>query len=189
MEFEEIYNLFVFDIDSTIVDHWPRIRRNTVPRWPGGTIHKNAWTWLELEMDNLTENPLRCLDVLWGLSTMNEIRYLTARGYDLDGALTIRQLKNLKVPSPESVTVVSNMSAKIAVLTEIKPYVYVDDFTTGQENAIGTFHREIAKAIEALGIHVVVFRNNWADVMDQVKHHLRNDGLELRARATGGIDE
>jgi len=174
----ETKKLFVFDVDSTIVDHWRRIRCNTVPRWPGGKIHRKAWTWPELEMDNFTGNPIECLETLWGLSAVNEIRYLTARGYDLDGVLTIRQLKNLKVPNPESVTVVPNMAAKIAILTAMKPYVYVDDFMTGQENAIGTFRREIAKKIEALGIHVVVFRNSWADVISQIKYYLRNDGLE-----------
>ena len=97
MESEKVSNLIVFDIDSTIVDHWRRIRRNTVPRWPGGKIHKKAWTWPELEMDNFTGNPIECLGTLRGLSHLYEIQYLTARGYDLDGVLTIRQLKNLQV--------------------------------------------------------------------------------------------
>jgi hypothetical protein len=60
------------------------------------------------------------------------------------------------------------MAEKVGLISKENCDFYVDDFITGQENNIGTFHREIAEAIQAKGVRVIVFRNDWFDVWEQI---------------------
>lgn len=159
--------VLITDIDSTVFDHWRRIRRNTVPQWPGIQISNKAWTWEELAKDKLLPY---CSQVLWGLAGKGfQIRYLSARGWGDSLALTIRQLKESKLPNPEDVTIVPTMLHKPLILKRLNPCdYYVDDFMTGQEKAIGTFHADIGKEIARLNITVIPFRNDWLDVEEQI---------------------
>lgn len=157
----------ITDIDSTMSDHWRRIRRNTMPSWPGAVINSKAWSREEVLQDQLLPN---CMEILLTLSERDfRIRYLTARDWPKARQITIEQLTAWKVPNPEDVMFTSNMADKIAVLNKELCDYYVDDFTSGQERAISTFRREVAEAIEAKGIHVIVFRNDWLDVWEQIR--------------------
>lgn len=157
----------IFDIDSTITDHWKRIRRNTLPQWPGGVIDSKAFTREEVLKDELTPLCSNFMEALLGRGF--NISYLTARGWPLAGPITVEQLISLGMPNPDNIYIVKNIQEKIEVLRELKPNYYVDDFMTGQENSVGTFHKEVAKAIESLGIHVLVFRNDWRDILEQIE--------------------
>lgn len=162
--------VIICDIDSTICDHWKRIRRNTKPQWPGGTISNTAFSSREVLQDKLL--PL-CHEVLWKLDNLGfYITYLTARGWDKDMSVTREQLYSWDLPNHTETRVVHNMHDKIHVIPLVANVrYYIDDFMTGQENNIGTFHHGIAKAIQSLGIKVIVFRNDWLDVLEQIRHY------------------
>lgn len=156
---------FWTDIDSTLTDHWKRIRKWTRPQWPGDTVDSRCWTREEVQQDRLLPMAgavLRCVR-----DKGYEIGYLTARGYGDARNITLEQLKQLGVPDCWNVKIVSTMADKVEFLRQNPVDFYVDDFTTGQEHSIPTFRRETAEAIQALGIKVIVFRNDWEDVWEQ----------------------
>lgn len=161
------------DIDSTLSDHWKRIRRNTVPKWPGGTIKSDAFGRTEVMKDALLPY---CHNVLWELQNNGfYIRYLTARGWEHATRITIEQLTNWGLPNPQDVILVRNMKEKLDVVkTGICKYV-IDDFMTGQENAIGTLHKDIAETMQTMGINIIVFRNDWLDVLEQIRIYENNE--------------
>jgi hypothetical protein len=157
--------ILMCDVDSTITDHWHRIRRHTKPSWPGNVIDPKAFTQKEVLMDSTLPN---CKTVLTLLArNYFTVRYLTARGWPDSYAITVEQLKRFGVPNPTGVTIVHTMSDKVAKVDGAA--ILIDDFMTGQENNIGTFHSSTAHAIQARGTHVVVFRNDWLDVLEQVE--------------------
>jgi hypothetical protein len=84
-------------------------------------------------------------------------------------------LKRWGAPNPDDVIFVNSLEEKVEVLDNKICDFFVDDFTTGQENSIGTFRKEVALAIEAKGIHVIVFRNNWLDVLEQIEMYLEKE--------------
>jgi len=157
----------ICDIDSTITDHWRRIRRWTKPHWPGGRCSSEAFTRDEVMKDLMLPD---CREVLWDLSNRYEIGYLTARGWPRGLQVTLEQLDGFDLPNPKEVTVVASIGDKVAVLRDNPCAVYIDDFMTGQENAIGTFRRRVAEAIEEMGIFVIPFRNDWLDVREQIRY-------------------
>lgn len=156
----------VSDIDSTLTDHWRRIRRCTSPRWPNGVIDARAWTWEEVAKDALLPG---AHDALWELVKRRyAISYLTARSWDTGAVISRKQLACLQLPSPNAVEVVCTLNDKIARLASLQCTYYVDDFMTGQERSVGSFHKDVASRIEASGVRVIVFRNDWRDVLEQI---------------------
>jgi hypothetical protein len=163
----------VCDIDSTLTDHWKRIRRNTKPQWPGNVIDPKAWTREEVMKDKLLPNCLRVLNELKARGFL--IRYLSARGWADARAITMDQLFHFHVPNSTDITLTDSMRNKVDLLNKSMCDFYVDDFMTGQEKAIGTFHKDVACAIEEKGIHVIPFRNDWLDVLEQIDRYLENE--------------
>lgn len=161
--------IVICDIDSTLTDHWKRIRRNTQPSWPGGQINPRAWTRQEVMKDKLLSN---CLDVLNYLDAHDfYIRYLSARAWVHARQITKDQLKQFGLPNPQDIILCSNLAEKVSILSKDICNFYIDDFTTGQEKAIGTFHKDVALTIQEKGIHVIVFRNDWLDVLEQIERY------------------
>jgi hypothetical protein len=161
--------VIITDIDSTMSDHWKRIRRNTEPYWPGGKIASVAFTSREVLQDKLLPS---CLTVLNELQVAGfHIRYLSARGWPRAWDITVEQLTNWGVPNPQDLILCTSMAEKVGILEKEACTYYVDDFMTGQENSVGTFHHGVAKAIMATGIRVIVFRNDWHDVWEQIQYY------------------
>lgn len=157
----------ICDIDSTLSDHWNRIRRNTLPLWPGGVVSHKAWSREEVLQDVLLPSCHEVLCLLEGYGYY--IKYLTARGWTHARRITIEQLEQWELPNPTDVLFTSNMVDKVKVLSSVDCEYYIDDFTSGQENAIPTFRKDIAEAIQNLGIKVIAFRNDWLDVLKQIQ--------------------
>jgi len=156
---------FWTDIDSTLTDHWKRVRKWTRPQWPGNAVDSRCWTQMEVLSDRIlrmAKPVLECVE-----ARGYEIGYITARGYRDARGITSEQLRQLKVPNGSNFHIVSTMAAKGEFLRQNPVDFYVDDFTTGQEHVIPTVRRETAEAIQALGIKVIVFRNDWEDVWEQ----------------------
>lgn len=168
----------ICDIDSTMSDHWKRVRRNTVPKWPGSVISGKAWSREEVLQDKLLPN---CHKILWGLQTSGfNIRYLTARGWTHARRITIDQLTSWEVPNPHDIMITSNMVSKIEILSPNICDYYIDDFMTGQENNIGTFRKNVAEAIQGKGVKVIVFRNDWLDVLEQIQIYEEREKAEIK---------
>lgn len=156
------------DIDSTINDHWRRIRRNTVPNWPNGRLDKKAFTEAEIMEDYpIDYNCVLDNIVLAGA----ELSFLTARNFIGAREITVKWLKEIAKIAYKELYIVPSMESKIDFLAIHRPDYYIDDFMSGQENSIPTFRRGIAEAIENLGINVIVFRNDWNDVLEQIQYY------------------
>ena len=66
------------DIDSTINNHWVRIQRWALPKFPGTSIDQRAFTKQEIMKDS----PLPgSLEAIKKLSKFYEIHFLTARNF------------------------------------------------------------------------------------------------------------
>lgn len=165
------------DIDSTINDHGMRIRRNTLPQWPGERIDPKAFTREEVRQDKL----LYTIEQIVGGGMFSksihsfeddfEITFLTARGWKDARIITMDWLKVHKIKY-KSLLIVPTMEAKIKLLEFNRPDFYIDDFMSGQEKAIPTFRADIAQAIQGLGINVIVFRNDWNEVIDMMRYYM-----------------
>lgn len=159
----------VLDVDSTINDHWRRIRRNCVPTWPGRCDPK-AFTEAEVMKD---KPATFCMLVMNRLERTFDISYLTARGWPNADLITRVWLQRNRFPNYEKVICVNRMIDKISILAKCPPEYYVDDFMTGQENMISSFNKDIAEAIAALGTKVIVYRGDWIDVEEQLQYYER----------------
>lgn len=158
------------DIDSTINNHWRRIRRNTVPQWPNGIIDKKAFTEAEVMRDVPLQNALVITTYLQQEGF--ELSFLSARGWANARRITTGWLKKWGFEY-KNLYLVAQAEAKIPLLEMHRPDIYIDDFTSGQEKSIPTFQYELAKQIETFGTHVIVFRNDWWDVLQQIKEYYR----------------
>lgn len=156
----------LIDVDSTVNDHWRRIRRWTEPRWPGKTINPKAFTKNEVSKDRPATYAL--LNIVH-LARFYKIGYLTARGWLNAYEITVEWLRRFCFPGYDWVICVDNMNEKLRVLQRERPDFFVDDFTAGQENAIPSFNKGLAESIQNLGISVVVYRGCWPDVVEQIK--------------------
>lgn len=161
------YKTIICDIDSTLSNHWKRIREYSIPKWPGDNIDPKAFGREAVLTDSLLPG---CCEVLWLLHREGFlIRYLTARGWPFVVPITEEQLKGWDLPTPQDFIVCNNMAKKVEILDKDICDYYIDDFMTGQENNIGTFHHGIARAIQSKGVKVIVFRNDWFDVLEQIR--------------------
>ena len=159
------------DIDSTINDHFRRIRRNTKPNWPDGQLDKNAFTQAEVMNDLPIVGAVETLNTLQDAHKF-EINFLTARAWQDARQITKQWLARYGFKY-KTLYIVASMEAKVNVLEVHRPDYVIDDFTSGQENSIITFRSDIAQRIQDFGIHVIVFRNDWQDVIEQIAYYER----------------
>jgi len=142
------------DIDSTLNDHWNRIKKHG--------CGQKAFT----ESAVMKDTPLPySVEVMNELAEKYEISYLTARGWD-DGTVTKKWLKKHGYPKGE-ILIVNSLSDKLPVLAEEKPDVFIDDFETGQEKDCHTFHCDKVIEIENLGIKVI-YGIDWQEIRKEL---------------------
>ena len=159
------------DIDSTINDHYRRIRRNTKPNWPNGHLDKNAFTQAEVMKDLPIVGAPETLNTLQDAHKF-EINFLTARAWRDARQITEQWLARYGFKY-KTLYIVASMEAKVNALEIYRPDYVIDDFTSGQENSIITFRSDIAQRIQDFGIKVIVFRNDWQDVIEQIAYYER----------------
>lgn len=155
------------DIDSTLNDHWRRIRRNTLPQWPGTKIDPKAFSREEIMKDLPLDG---AVDVLQELAEKYPIVYLTARAFQNALPITQEWLKKYEFPEGEIVPC-QTLSNKPHILRGRPAGVVIDDFLKGQELAVPKFCRDVAERIQAIGFQVIVFRNDWMDVHEILRGH------------------
>ena len=161
--------IFATDIDSTLNDHWRRVERNT----EDGCILPSACEkaeWLQDRPLTLAVAAVAAFRESWGQAWV-----VTAREWDLpDGRATETWLHMMGFVV-DGVIVVPNAAAKVGVLREMRPDLYVDDFTFGQEFTTPGFDCRTYNAIRDIGsFPVEPFRNNWREI---ARRHLGVDLL------------
>lgn len=153
------------DVDSTLNDHWRRIRRNTIPKWPDGKIDPKAFTREEILKDRPLDGSVDMLNEL-GFPVV----YLTARAFPNALPITKEWLHIYNYPEGEIVPCQS-ISQKPHILRGRPSGVVIDDFLKGQELMIPKFCRDVAQQIQAMGFKVIVFRNDWYDVYEVMQKY------------------
>lgn len=142
------------DIDSTLNNHWVRVKKYKGAR--------EAFT----EDAVMQDIPLPySVEVMNELSRKYEISYLTARGWD-DGTTTRKWLKKHGYPTGE-ILIVNSLADKIPVLAEDRPEIFIDDFETGQEKDCHTFHCDRVIEIENMGIKVI-YDIDWQKIRKEL---------------------
>jgi len=165
--------LLIVDVDSTLNNHWIRIRKHTRP-WPGGKVEPECFTEKESLKDEVLPNAFYALNLFSDTGWVIDI--LTARGWDRKGEATKKWLKENSL-SYRNINIVTNLSEKVGwfiknenTLRANEYNLYIDDFTSGQENLVTNFQYAIYSRIktEMAGIvNVEIFRNNWKDIADR----------------------
>jgi hypothetical protein len=147
------------DIDSTVNNHHERIKRWTLPPWPGKEVHPNAFTPEEVLMDSPV---FGSNDALKKLSRKYEIHWLTARPKNLESA-TFEWLKKYGYPI-DSITLVDNMDKKVDFLKDREVDLFIDDFSTDHEKANTRLRYDVIKKLKKYNVNYEVFNpvsNNW----------------------------
>tara|TARA_B100000131_G_C18011693_1_gene570768 strand:+ start:402 stop:899 length:498 start_codon:yes stop_codon:yes gene_type:complete len=150
------------DIDSTINNHWERIKKWSLPSFPGTDIHPNAFTREEVMKDKV----LNCsLDVLNRFKEEWDIHFLSARDFKDSYEITKDWLDLYKFPYT-SINVVDRSSDKPIFLRNKIVHLFIDDFSYGQErgNSYIELYTEVIRDIERMGIRYEIFRDNWKEI-------------------------
>jgi len=95
------------------------------------------------------------------------INIFTSRGFPDAEKLTADWL-NLHGFVFDEIQCVGSMRAKPCALEEGSPDLFIDDFMTGQEYRTPTFLVDVYLACLNTGVEVVVFRNNWHDIVRRI---------------------
>jgi len=153
------------DIDSTINNHWVRIRKWALPSFPGTTIHQNAFTREEIMQDL----PLAgALDSIIKLSSEYEIHYLSARNFYDSYNITKDWLDKYNFPY-NSINIVARSIDKVQFLRHKQCDLLIDDLSKGQEytDSYYILYEDTIKELTSLGINFEIFKNNWDEILDK----------------------
>lgn len=148
------------DMDSTLCEHWPRILWNS----GGGVIRKSAFSDDEIMSDLPIPGAREALRKFKKAGW--RIVVLTSRFWEGAEAITRRWLDNYGMAKyVDDVVCVPSMAAKIPYLVkQADANLVVDDFMYGQESWPGFYTEEYRRMVN-LGLPVVVFRNNWEEIV------------------------
>ena len=154
------------DIDSTINNHHERIRRWTLPSWPGKKIHPNAFTVIEVMKDKPAFGSQKAIKKL---SQKYEIHWISTRPPHLESA-TIAWLQKYNYPIG-SLTLVDNMMDKPDFLKSQEVDIFIDDFLTNHEKAKTKLRYDVIKKLDRLQIKYEIFdpiSNNWERIVKKL---------------------
>jgi len=146
------------DIDSTVNDHWRRIKRNT----DGTRIYSSAWSYDEIMKDEPLHHAVKANNLLFEKYNLS---FVTARGFD--GALRVTQdWLNIHKFKYNNIVIVKNMKEKVEFILDTTCHILIDDMTTGQERCRNnlTFHIEHIARLARKGIRVV-WNINWDKIL------------------------
>lgn len=155
------------DIDSTINDHWRRIRDHTVGGWPGDTISGDAFGEAAME-DMALPHAKNILAQLVNDHDF-ELTFLTSRGWDLGHDVTERWLARNGFDFYKQVLKVPSHTSKVQLLEFYRPDYWVDDCISGQERLIPSVLVDLMREADDLGVRVVLPWHGWMDVLDQIE--------------------
>ena len=152
------------DIDSTINNHWVRIQKWALPRFPGNSIHPNAFTREEIMKDE----PLSgAKDILNILSSKYNIHFLSARNFPDAYGITKDWLDKYKFKYT-SINIVKSANDKLGFLKNKDCDILIDDLSYGQEHGesyVNLYNNVITK-LKNTGINLLLFKGDWSRFID-----------------------
>ena len=153
-----VRTLFV-DMDGTLTDSWRRIRGHSFE----GIQLESAY----YPSNVLTDKPIdRAVDAINAFKLAGwQVVVLTARGFDVDGAITKEWLSLNKFPTCP-VVIVNGAEDKIHhMITFGKDCdLFVDDFIGGYETGLPRFVTKTYEVCRKI-IRTEPFRNNWPEIV------------------------
>ena len=148
------------DIDGTINYHYKRIRKWTLPHWPGDKIDPNAFTREEIQKDEVIPDSVYALKEL---SNHFDIHFLSARDFP-DAYDISKEWLDKNGFTYDSINIVSKPIEKIKFLKKNKSDIFIDDLQRGHHtDKLEYYHDVIEKLIEN-GIQFEIFSNNWSAI-------------------------
>jgi len=153
------------DIDSTINNHWVRVRRNTNP-FPGQTDPK-AFTREEIMKDEVLPN---AKESLLKLSEDWDIHFLSARNFYDAYSITKDWLDREGIPY-DSINIVNRAYDKPGFLVNKDCDLFIDDFSGGQERSPSyvNLYEDVISQIKSIGIPFIIFEGDWNETMKKIK--------------------
>tara|TARA_R110000765_G_scaffold423931_1_gene533605 strand:- start:309 stop:812 length:504 start_codon:yes stop_codon:yes gene_type:complete len=158
------------DIDSTVNNHWERIKKWAIPSFPGHSIHPRAFTREEIMKDKPLPGAKRILNMF--KEGGYKIIFLTARKFDDAYGITTDWLDEHGFVY-DDVIVVDNSEAKVPIIQkameEDKMDLFIDDFSAGQEYgpSYKNLYVGVIQDLQILGAHVEVFKGDWQEVEEK----------------------
>jgi 2-polyprenyl-3-methyl-5-hydroxy-6-metoxy-1,4-benzoquinol methylase len=153
------------DIDSTINNHWVRVKRNTNP-FPGQTDPK-AFTREEIMKDELLPN---AKESLLELSEEWDIHFLSARNYKDSYQITKDWLDEKEVPY-DSINIVNKAHDKPGFLLNKDCDLFIDDFSGQQKRgpSYKNLYYDIIKKLRQNDIPFLIFGGDWSTTAKEIQ--------------------
>lgn len=151
------------DIDSTLNNHWVRIKKWALPSFPGNSIHPNAWTRQELMLDDVLPGALEAIE---RFNKSWDVHFLTARNFANAYDYTKEWLDS-KGFAYQTINVVKKSIHKPPFLVNKKCDLFIDDLSAGQEygpSYQNLYHETIAE-LKKNRIPFIIFTNNWDQII------------------------
>ena len=151
------------DIDSTINNHWVRIQKWALPKYPGTKIHPNAFSREEIIKDELLPGAKEAIEKF--IKNGWEVHFLTARGFK-DAYNITKEWLDLKDVPYNSITCVKHSKDKPEFLKEREVDLFIDDLSEGQEysNSYKNIYYDTIKKLKEFNIPFIRFKGDWSDI-------------------------
>ena len=153
-----------WDIDSTLNNHWVRVQKWALPKFPGNSIHPNAWTREEIMKDEVLPGALEAIEKF---NQSWDVHFLTARNFSNAYDITKQWLEREGFQY-KTINVVKKSIDKPPFLIERKCDLFIDDLSAGQEfgpSYVNLYTNTIQQLIK-YNIPVIIFKNNWSQIID-----------------------
>ena len=152
------------DIDSTLNNHWVRIQKWAIPKFPGNRIHPNAWTREELLKDEVLPFALEAVNKF---NESWDVHFLTARNFP-DAYEITKEWLDLKGFQCQTINVVKRSQHKPPFLAQRHVDLFIDDLSAGQEfgPSYANLYRDTIRELERDNIPFIIFKNNWSEIIN-----------------------
>ncbi len=153
------------DIDSTINNHWVRIKRWALPSFPGSSIDSKAFSREEIMKDDVLPGALNAVEQF---SKDWDIHFLTARNFPDAYSITEQWLTQKGFPY-DTINVVKKSKDKPPFLVQRQVDLFVDDLSAGQEFGPSyiNLYTSTIQDLQNKNIKFEIFKNNWAEILER----------------------
>jgi glutathione synthase/RimK-type ligase-like ATP-grasp enzyme len=151
------------DIDSTINNHWVRIKKWALPSYPGDRIHLNAFSREEVMKDDLLPGAKEAIEKF--IEKGWEINFLTARSYK-DAYNITKDWLNLKKIPYNTINCVNYSKDKPEFLKEREVDLFIDDLSGGQEfsDSYKNIYYDTIEKLKEYNIPFIRFKGDWDEI-------------------------
>ena len=152
------------DIDSTLNNHWVRVQKWAMPRFPGNSIRPNAWTREEVLKDEVLPKALEAIN---RFNESWDVHFLTARNFPNAYDIT-KEWLDLEGFPYQSINVVKRSIHKPPFLVERNCDLFIDDLSAGQEYGPSyvNLYKDTIKELQKNNIPYIIFKNNWNEILE-----------------------